>query len=190
MATGNTRNQCYSCHKQTRTYLCQGCSQNFCFEDLTKHHQDLHAELEKIENDHGQFRQMIIDQKENIGQSSSIKQIDQWEKDSIDKIQQRAKECREEVIEFKNKCLIKFEDRLNNLMQQIRELRSRNQFNEFDLNLIQSRFRKIREDFEKPKNISIEQDSSRFIPRIFVILPIDERNFARSNESIFSTFFI
>lgn len=173
----NAKNQCYSCRKQTRTFLCEGCSQNFCFDDLTKHLEDLHVELEKIENDHDEFRQTLNDEKANIRQCSSIRQIDEWEKDSINKIKQQAKACREEVIQFKNKHLSQFENRLNNLVKKMKDLRPKNQFNELDLNLLRGRFKRITEDFQKPKNIFIEQDFSTFVGRISVILPAIEGQF-------------
>jgi hypothetical protein len=179
MATTNISSQCYSCYKETRTFLCQGCEHNFCFDDLTKHLQDLHKELETIENDHDQFRQIINDQKENPDQYSLIKQIDQWENDSINKIKQTAKECREQVTDFRNKYLTIFENKLNNFVKKIKEIRPKNQFNEFDLNQIKRELKKINKEFEKPKTISIEQDSSRFIHQIFVVLPIDGGNSIR-----------
>ena len=90
MATANKRSECFSCRQETRTFFCERCSQNYCFDDLTKHLQDLHRELEELGNEHDQFRQMINDEKDNFNEYSFIKQIKQWEDESINRIKQMA----------------------------------------------------------------------------------------------------
>jgi outer membrane murein-binding lipoprotein Lpp len=172
MATTNTKTLCYSCHKDIRTFLCQGCEQNFCLDDLTNHLQELKKDLEKIENDHDQFRQLINAQKQNSNDDSFVKQIDQWENESIDKIKQTAKECRDEI----NKYLIKIENKFDDLAKELEEIRQNNQFDKIHLDQMKT---KLNEEFEKVKNISIQQKSSIFIHQIFVRIKEGEKNSIR-----------
>ncbi|CAF1084990.1 unnamed protein product [Adineta steineri] len=92
MATANIRAKCSICNKGNTAYVCPGCSKGFCFQHLTEHRQILRNQLEEIINNHDQFQQTIIQQKQNPSNSSLIQQIDQWETDSIHQIQQTAKE--------------------------------------------------------------------------------------------------
>ncbi len=59
-----TSTQCSIC-KETSTFLCNGCSKNFCFDHLTEHRQLLNEQLHFIQDDYNQFRQFIIDFKKN-----------------------------------------------------------------------------------------------------------------------------
>ncbi|CAF4171634.1 unnamed protein product, partial [Adineta steineri] len=59
---------------------------------LTEHQQNLNEELNFIINDYDQFKQTIDEQKQNPQSHSFIKQIDEWERNSIEIIQQKAQE--------------------------------------------------------------------------------------------------
>ena len=56
MATSAAITQCSHVIKPMSTFLCRGCSKDFCFNCLTKHRQILGQELDKIENNHDQVR--------------------------------------------------------------------------------------------------------------------------------------
>ena len=73
--------------KKNITYLCDGCSQRFCRKDLDEHENNLGEQLEQIGNNHDQLRQNLDQQKTNPTKHPFIKQINQWEKDSIDQNQ-------------------------------------------------------------------------------------------------------
>jgi hypothetical protein len=47
MAT-NDKTKCSNCDKQARTFICEGCLQNFCRLNLTEHFQSRKEEVEKI----------------------------------------------------------------------------------------------------------------------------------------------
>jgi len=61
-----------------------------------------------------------------------IKQINQWEKDSIDKIKQTAEQCRQKLT---NKSLLKTEKKSNHLAQKIKEMLQENELDDVDLTL-------------------------------------------------------
>ncbi|CAF0932841.1 unnamed protein product [Adineta steineri] len=169
MAAENIRVQCYICNKGNATYLCRGCSKDFCFQHLTEHRQMLQRQLEEIINDHDQFQQTIIHQKHNPDNSSLIQQINQWEKNSIEKIQQTAQQCRETLMKLKQKSINDMEKKFSELSQKLKQIRQENEFNEIDLNHFQLKLTQITEEFLQPSNISLRQDSQEFIKKISVI---------------------
>jgi Mg2+ and Co2+ transporter CorA len=169
MATENIKTQCHTC-KDTRTFNCAGCSKNFCRVCLPKHLQELDTFLEQIETDHDEFREKLIDQKKNPNEPSIIKEIDQWEKVSINKIKQTAEECREKVINHtNNKYLIDIEEQLNDIATKLKQIRQKSQFNETDLNRLKQNLNELNEELKKPSNIKLQQDPSPLIHKISIV---------------------
>ncbi|CAF1309636.1 unnamed protein product [Adineta steineri] len=169
MATVNKKTQCFVCNKEKNTYSCKGCSNEFCFPHLTEHRQKIDTQLETIINDHGQFQQKIIQQKQNSHNSSLFRQIDEWETNSINKIQQTAEECRETLIKLTQALINDMEEKFIKLSQKLKEIREENEFNETDLSNFQVKLTQITEEFLRSSNISIRHDSQEYINKISVI---------------------
>jgi hypothetical protein len=91
MATTNLT-KCSNCEEETNTFLCNGCSNYFCFHHLTEHRQLLNEQLHQIQHDFNQFSETIIDIRNNPLKHPFIQQINQWENESINKIKQTAEE--------------------------------------------------------------------------------------------------
>jgi len=168
MATANLNTQCSICPEKTSTFLCNGCSENFCFNHLTEHRQSLNAQLIRIQEDYKLFNKIIIDRKNNPEQHPLIKQIDQWEKDSIEKIKQKAKEHREIIIHFTNRIINQIEMKFNYPNEQLISNQRRNEFNEIDLIKFKQKLEKLKEELNQPMNVSIEQQSNSFINQISI----------------------
>ncbi|CAF4139501.1 unnamed protein product [Adineta steineri] len=170
MAMANNKTQCFTCNKGKITYLCEGCSKRFCYIHIPEHHQKLNEDLHHIIDDYNEFKERINKQKQNPQNHSLIKQIDQWEMDSIEKIQQKAKESREMVIGSLQTCINDIETKFNDLNKQIQQLQIENDFNEFNLSFLRKQLRKITEELNNPSNISIPEDPQSFINEISIIL--------------------
>jgi vacuolar-type H+-ATPase subunit I/STV1 len=141
----------------------------------TKHFQALNKELDEIENDHYQFRQKLIDQKDDPNECSLIKKINKWEEDSIEIIKQTADKCRKRLTKYTNVSIVIIENKLNDLAKHIKKIRQENEFNEMELNQLREKFKKLQEELDKPPYVSIDEESTSFINRIYVITP-DEGN--------------
>jgi outer membrane murein-binding lipoprotein Lpp len=176
MAKATPTGQCSICFKKPGTFICGGCLQNFCHNDLTKHVQNLGKELDGIENDHDEFRQILNDQKNDSTKRSLIQEIDKWEEDSINNIKQTAEECRQELINYTNKFIIKIENKLDDLAKELKQTREEHEFNEIHLNRFKQNLNKLKQELDKPSSVSIQQESSKFINKIFVISPCDKGN--------------
>ncbi|CAF1289444.1 unnamed protein product [Adineta steineri] len=170
MAMTNNKTHCFTCNTDKITYLCNGCFKKFCLLDLTKHRQILNEELHLIINDYNQFKERFDDQKPNSHDLSLIDQINQWETDSIDKIKQKAQECRNIIIDYSQTFLNDIEKKFNDLYEQLKQFHNESEFNEINLNYLRHELIKIREESNNTPKTSIWLDSQPFINEISVIL--------------------
>ncbi|CAF3524390.1 unnamed protein product, partial [Adineta steineri] len=166
MAVANNKTQCFTCNKEKITYSCEGCSKRFCFVDLAEHKQILNEELNHIINDFDEFKQRVNEQRQN---DSLIKQINQWETNSIEIIQQKAQEWRKFVIESSQTCIDEIEMKFNGLSEQIKQIHQENEFNEINLNYLKTELIEITEELNNSSNVSIQQDLQSFINQISII---------------------
>ncbi|CAF1375128.1 unnamed protein product [Adineta steineri] len=170
MATAKNKTICFKCNEDKITYPCEGCSQRFCLIDLTEHRQLLTSELHHITNEYNEFKQTMNEQKENSQNDLLIEQINQWEIESIEKVQQKAQEYREIIIKSSQTCIKDIETKLNNLREQIKQMQKQNEFNEIDLNYLRNQLIEITQEFNNLSKISIKKESQPFINDISIIL--------------------
>ncbi|CAF1224343.1 unnamed protein product [Adineta steineri] len=172
MAMVNNKAQCFTCNKDKITYPCKGCLKEFCLNHLTEHQQILNEELNHIINDYDQFKQTINEQKQNSQNPqnhSLIKQIDQWETNSIEIIQEKAQKCRKIVAKSSETFIHDIEKKFNDLCEQIKQIHAENEFNETNLIYLKNQLIKMTEELNNPSNMSIQQNSQTFINDISII---------------------
>lgn len=178
MATAKV--QCAVCERKTNLYLCRDCSKDFCFDHLTQHAQKVNAQREKMQTEVNQFRQTLNDQKMNSEKQPLIQVIKQWEKDSIKKIQQTAAECRTSVLNYTNKIISQIEMTLGDLNEQPLTTSKTNKCDEIDSDQFSSRLQDLKQDLDKlQSNVSIKQQPTLFINRMFVTIRPDKGNIIR-----------
>jgi hypothetical protein len=167
MATAATL--CSICQEETGTFICTGCSKSFCFEHLTEHRQLLNEQFHPIQDEFNQFRQIIIDIKNTHQNHPLVEEINQWEINSINQIKQKAKECRQRLINYTNQIIDQIEMKLNETNQQfISNNKKKNDFNEIHLNQLKDKLEILKEELNQPKDISIIQQSNSFIQEISI----------------------
>ncbi|CAF0826672.1 unnamed protein product [Adineta steineri] len=169
MAMANNKRQCFTCNKEKITYSCKGCSKEFCLTHLPEHQLILNGELNYITNEYNEFKQKINEQKQNPQNDFLIKEIDQWERNSIEIIQQKAEDCRKIAMEYLPTIFNDIENNFNDLNQQIKEIHQENEFNEINLNYLRNQLMKITEELNNPLKISIKENSQSFINEISII---------------------
>ncbi|CAF4780987.1 unnamed protein product [Rotaria sp. Silwood1] len=99
MATTTQGIVCIKCKKTKRIVTCKGCSKDFCADHLNEHHNELSEQLGKTEDQFNEFKIQIEGQKAELQQHELMKQIDQWEHESIEKIRQVANEKGDRLTE-------------------------------------------------------------------------------------------
>ncbi|CAF1185973.1 unnamed protein product [Adineta steineri] len=169
MAMANDKTLCFICNENKITYPCKGCSKEFCLVDLTEHRQILSNELHHITNEYNEFKQTINEQKQNAQNFPLLEQINQWEIESIEKIQQKAQEYREIVTKSSQTCMNDIDMKFKDLNEQIKQMQIANEFNEIGLNYLRNQLIEIKEQLNNPSDISIKKDSQSIINEISII---------------------
>ncbi|CAF1590578.1 unnamed protein product, partial [Adineta steineri] len=165
----NDKTLCFICNKEKITYPCKGCSKEFCLVDLTEHRHILTNELHHITNEYNEFKQTINEQKQNPHNHSLINEIDQWEIESIEKIQQKAQEYREIVTKSSQTCINDVDMKFKDLNEQIQQMQIENEFNETSLTYLRNQLIEIKEQLNNPSVISIKKDSQSIINEVSII---------------------
>ncbi|CAF1423360.1 unnamed protein product [Adineta steineri] len=166
----NNQTLCFVCNEEKTTYPCEGCSKRFCLIHLTEHQRILTNEFQCITNQYNEFKQRIDEQKQNPHNHSLINHINQWEIESIEKIQQKAQEYRNILTKSSQTCINDIEMKFKDLNEQIKQMQKENDFNEISLNYLKNQLMKIKEELNNTTKISIEEDSQSFINDISIIL--------------------
>ncbi|CAF3663098.1 unnamed protein product [Adineta steineri] len=170
MAMANNKTRCYTCNEEKITFHCKGCSKEFCLTDLTEHCEILTNELHSITYQYNEFKQKIDEQKQNPQNHLLIEKINQWEIESIDKIQKKAQEYRENAIKSLQTCINDVEMKFKDLDEQIKQIQKENEFNEIHLNYLRNQLKEMTEELNDPLKISIKQDLQSLMNEIPIVL--------------------
>ncbi|UJR13277.1 hypothetical protein I4U23_000297 [Adineta vaga] len=168
VAIPSTKTHCVTCGKEKRAVRCEGCLQLFCYDHFLNHREDLNKQLDDIEINRDLFRQSLNEQTNHPQIHLLVKQIDQWEKDSIKKIQQTASDCRQLIIQHTTKHVHEIENNLTKMTHQLRDLRQENDFNEYDLKQFHQKSKQLSEQLDQLSNITIREESTQLINKISV----------------------
>ncbi|CAM4842681.1 unnamed protein product [Rotaria magnacalcarata] len=161
--------QCFICKKdRTNLYQCEGCSEKFCLTDLPKHHQEHVLELEKIATDCDTFQQNISEQEKDLNHCSLVKQVNEWERDSITKIKQTAEDCRQTLIKPTGDNIAEIKKKLNQFITDLRKIRDDDDFHEIHLNKLRMSLEELKKELEQPLNVSILEERTSFINKISI----------------------
>ena len=167
---------CVICNKEMRTYLCDGCSQRFCLKHLDEHRKHLEKEFDQIETEHDEFRQMINEHKQDSTMHPIIDQINQWERNSIDRVKQTAQECREMFLNHAGSLLLDVEKKFDQLTEQMKAMRQENEFNDLDLNQIKQKLNQMKRELLHSENLCVRKHSTSFINSISLCAPSGKKN--------------
>jgi hypothetical protein len=162
---------CITCSKEKSAVRCEGCLQIFCFDHLIDHRQALGKQLDEIEVNRDIFHQTLTAQTNDPQKHSLICQIDQWERESITKIQQTAEEMRQLILKDVAGYNARIKVKLNRLTDRIRQIRQENNFNEIDLTQFKEQLSQLTVALDKPSNISIRESSITLIAKISLEKP-------------------
>ena len=170
MATTTGKARCITCGKERRAVKCEGCRQMYCPNHLNDHYKVLSQQLDEIEVHRDVFRQKLTQHTTNPQKHPLIKQIDQWERDSISKIQQTAQESRQILLQHTTAHTHQTETDLTKLTDKIRKTRRDNDFNEIDLNDFRQKLAQFEKELDQPSNIYLQQHSETLVNKISVVI--------------------
>ncbi|CAF3868788.1 unnamed protein product [Rotaria sp. Silwood1] len=178
MATSTSNKpRCAICAIVNGTFICYGCSQNFCLTHANEHRQSLNKQMdEEVIILHDQLKQNLNENTAKPRQHPLMKQIDEWEQRSIEKIQQTANDARKHLLNVIEQHMDNIKNSLTLLTQQLSKLRDDDAFLEIDIKEWKEKLTEFKKEMDAPETIKIRQDNniSSFISKIL----IDEKSSA------------
>ncbi|CAF2321587.1 unnamed protein product [Rotaria sp. Silwood2] len=166
MASTILKNSCVKCKKTKHTVKCGGCSQDFCLNHMNEHHNELSEQLGTIEDQFNEFNIEIDGQKADPQKHGLMKQIDEWELESIEKIRQTANKARRELSWCMSRFVTDMNVKLKQLNEQITQCRKQEDFSDPDIQFFNEKLERLKETLNKPPYFKVEQYSTSFISKI------------------------
>src|SRR5271154_2230924 len=157
MASSSTRKQCANGEgcKQMAAALCEGCSQALCTKHFIDHRRFLGEEMNVIISEHDQLKHTLNQQTTNIDSHPLIKEINEWEKESITKIQLKAKELRQELLQLTTVHLDELSKKLQYLSEKLKEGWEDDSFVETDLQDWRKSLHDLKANLTSPSTFNI-----------------------------------
>ena len=168
MATVTNRTMCAICDEERAIMKCEGCLQTFCYNHIMDHRQELSKQLDEIEVIRDTIQQSIIEQTTELGKRAFTQQIDEWERESINKIRQTAEEVRQLLLKHTAEHATRKEVELNRLTNLLQASRQKNDFVETELIQWKVELTRIQEELETLHNIKIRPDAEILVNKISI----------------------
>jgi hypothetical protein len=157
------KTQCITCNKSGGVITCNGCYQKFCGKHSIDHRQQLANQLDGIMQEHDLLKQ-------ELGQSFTdqtlFKNIDQWEKDSIAKIQITAETARVDLREMINKSKERFSKEYHDIAMNLRSSREADNYSEHELNHWKEQLKQLHLQIISPLSVQIIENEWSIIDLI------------------------
>ena len=146
---------------------CEGCSNALCTKHFIEHRRFLGEEMNVIISEHDQFQHTLNQQTKSPNSHPLITQIDEWEKNSIHKIQQKAKELRQELLQLATVHLEELSTKFRHLSTKLKEGREEDSFVETDLRGWKKSLDHLKENLNSPSTFSVRwHDNNPLIQNI------------------------
>jgi hypothetical protein len=172
MASSSTGKQCANddgC-KQAAVTNCEGCSKAFCIKHFSDHRRLLDEEMNVIIDEHDHLKNTLNQQTMKPDPHPLMKEIHQWEKESIEKIQQRANELRQELFRSATVHTDDLSKKLQQLSEQLKRAREQDDFIEADLQLWKETLDNLTTNLTSPSTISINRHNASLVQNISINL--------------------
>ncbi|CAF1269225.1 unnamed protein product [Adineta ricciae] len=137
---------------------------------VTYHRQELSKQLEVVETNYNVFQQKIIDQTGKLQNDVVIKEVNDWENESIKIIQQKAQAIKQAVVKYTTDHMKQMEVDMNKISRELRQYRKENDFYETDLRQWNEDLGKLATQFDNLSNIVLQRNSAMLINSISVVV--------------------
>jgi hypothetical protein len=159
MATASVQKKpCCKCNKGAGVFTCDGCQQSFCRKHTDEHRQELSIQMDSIGQEHDVFQR---DLNKEMHPHPLLSRIDEWERESIKKIQQVAKQTRVDLKELIDQNRKVLKTSMNQLTDELQSSRDSEDYTEIDLKRWLNRLKELRNELEKPLALNIIDDEDK-----------------------------
>ncbi|CAF4783396.1 unnamed protein product, partial [Rotaria magnacalcarata] len=108
-------------------------------------------------------------QEKDLYHRSLVKQVNEWERDSITKIKQIAEDCRRKLIKLTDDNIAEIKKKLNQFITDFKKIRDDDDFHEIHLNKLRLLLEELKKKLQQPLNVSILEKRTSFINKISII---------------------
>jgi C-terminal processing protease CtpA/Prc len=158
---------CATCEKNTGIFTCGGCARAFCTKHANEHRQLLGNQMDEIVLEHDQLRQSINEQADDIDQSLSMRKIERWEQQSIDKIKKTAEIARKKLKQYMTERTQYIQTAVQELAERLNKARIADDFVETNLKIWSDKINELKTDVSASIPIlfkNIDDDLIRSVP--------------------------
>ncbi len=169
MATTSTiqKKPCCRCDKGAGIFTCDGCQQSFCRKHSDEHRQELATQMDNVGQEHDVLQRDI---NKEAGVHPLLSGIDAWERESIDKIQQVAKQARVDLNQFINQKKQELKTVMGELTNELQSSRESEDYTELDLKKWLDQLNAFRRDLEQSINTYlVEEEDQRLVIRLIKV---------------------
>jgi len=143
-------NRCSVCPKGAGTCFCPGCKTYFCDDDFKDHRATLFNKLIGLTGDRDALQDKIstANSKKQFD-SSLLSRIDEWQKDTIKKVEQVADQARQHVVEIMNSKRDEMTSQFQAMSQELAKLTETKGVVEQDLIRLKQQIDQLNNDLEQ-----------------------------------------
>jgi chromosome segregation ATPase len=153
---------------------------NYCYDHLGVHKDQLEREYYQVENDRITFGTELEELQNNPQNHTLMKKVVQWENDSISKIKQKADDVRKELLPHITSHLNQLQTKLQHVKEEQEQCFSNNDYNERNLREWQKSLQRLRSLRNNLRDFTIRLQPTSFVSEIYIEKPGEEAFFYRS----------
>lgn len=140
------REICTTCLKQSEAFICRGCRQPFCAKHVGQHREKIAKEMNRIV---GQCHRFGEEAKSEKFAQPIYNKIDQWERQSIEKIRQIAQAARSDVKPWLERVRIELEEPFQKLLHEVEAKKQAQDYTEVDFKRWGAQLKSLKDRLEQ-----------------------------------------
>ena len=148
---------CAKCPKGFGVTVCSGCCQSLCMKHFVEHRQELAAQMDHLGQEHDSLCRNVAEHEENE-QHPLLLQINQWEEESIKKIQTAAETARINLRKLLDQMKIDVKSSLKKTTNELQTHQKSDDYTEADLRRWSTELTDLRTLLEAAPTIHIVED--------------------------------
>jgi gas vesicle protein len=156
MASATIKKTCAKCNKGGGTAICYGCEQTFCTKHFIEHRQELSEHIDNIGQEHDVLRRDLTNEQ---GIHPLLARINQWEQESIIKIQIAAKSARTDLQQLLSKTKNNLKTSVSKMTEELQSSRESDDYTELDIKKWTNQLQGFRKMLDSPTSVKIDYEN-------------------------------
>ncbi|CAF2113624.1 unnamed protein product [Rotaria magnacalcarata] len=155
MAQAKSQMQCKECRNGAAT--CNGCRKQYCMNHFLKHRQELAERMDGVGQEHDQLQQDL--EREDLA-SGLISRVENWRQQSINRIEDIAKQAREDLQKWLARLKNHLQESLRRISEQLKSSQTSNNYAEKDLDEWMKQLMELHGMMSRPSTVDITEDDT------------------------------